>query len=360
MSKSRKLNMISYLVLAVFFLMPVFAFGADTTSAIHTEKDVSLSIRYQDKDQPLINAVFQMYQVTTLDKQGNHIVTDAFADYPVDLKSNDSKVWKMLADTLEGLIAVDSQQIPVATGKTDLNGNLVFGKEKQLKPGLYLVTGERHVQNGRSYYAKPFLVQLPMQISAAEWEYHISVNSKMESFPLPGGGESSQTSRKVLKVWEDEGRETERPESITIDLLCDGEVFDTVTLTEDINWRYEWSALSLGHRWMVVERAGEKYNVQVSQEGITFVVTNTVKEPVPGEDKPGDDPPSGEKIPEVPVPGGPAEPSDEEIIIPGIPLGDKLPQTGQLWWPVAVLISAGMIFIIIGLILRRGEYYGAE
>lgn len=34
--------------------------------------------------------------------------------------------------------------------------------------------------------------------------------------------------------------------------------------------------------------------------------------------------------------------------------GSKLPQTGQLWWPVPVLIAAGLILIIIG-IARRGS-----
>ena len=33
--------------------------------------------------------------------------------------------------------------------------------------------------------------------------------------------------------------------------------------------------------------------------------------------------------------------------------GSKLPQTGQLWWPVPVLIAAGLILIIIGVARRR-------
>lgn len=33
--------------------------------------------------------------------------------------------------------------------------------------------------------------------------------------------------------------------------------------------------------------------------------------------------------------------------------GKKLPQTGQLWWPVPILISGGLLCIAIGLVLRR-------
>ena len=31
---------------------------------------------------------------------------------------------------------------------------------------------------------------------------------------------------------------------------------------------------------------------------------------------------------------------------------DKLPQTGQLWWPVLVLLFAGAICLLVGRILR--------
>lgn len=33
--------------------------------------------------------------------------------------------------------------------------------------------------------------------------------------------------------------------------------------------------------------------------------------------------------------------------------GGKLPQTGQLWWPVPVLVCAGLGFIVVGLLRRR-------
>lgn len=36
----------------------------------------------------------------------------------------------------------------------------------------------------------------------------------------------------------------------------------------------------------------------------------------------------------------------------------KLPQTGQLWWPVPMLIFAGLLCIVVGLIRRRGTNHG--
>ncbi len=35
--------------------------------------------------------------------------------------------------------------------------------------------------------------------------------------------------------------------------------------------------------------------------------------------------------------------------------GEKLPQTGQLWWPVCPLIAVGLLFIIFGVVCRRRE-----
>lgn len=33
--------------------------------------------------------------------------------------------------------------------------------------------------------------------------------------------------------------------------------------------------------------------------------------------------------------------------------GDKLPQTGQLWWPIPILIAAGVVLIVVGTVRRK-------
>lgn len=61
--------------------------------------------------------------------------------------------------------------------------------------------------------------------------------------------EGDTIERKVLKVWRDDGNEEKRPEQIVVQLLRDGEVYDTVTLSNDNNWRYTWPELSADHHW---------------------------------------------------------------------------------------------------------------
>ena len=42
---------------------------------------------------------------------------------------------------------------------------------------------------------------------------------------------------------------------------------------------------------------------------------------------------------------------------PGTHHNTRLPQTGQLWWPVPVLLAGGLVLVIIGLVRRREDDY---
>ena len=59
----------------------------------------------------------------------------------------------------------------------------------------------------------------------------------------------------MLKVWEDGDQETTRPESVRVQLLRDGEVYDTVTLSAENGWRHTWEDLSKQFVWQVIEEA---------------------------------------------------------------------------------------------------------
>ena len=69
---------------------------------------------------------------------------------------------------------------------------------------------------------------------------------------------------------------------------------------------------------MVEKRTPEGYTVSVNREGNTYLMTNTCT------GRPPMDPPE-----------------------------EHLPQTGQLWWPVAPLALAGMVLFGIGWQLER-------
>lgn len=79
----------------------------------------------------------------------------------------------------------------------------------------------------------------------------------------------------VRKVWViDDGGE--RPDSVSVQLLRDGEPFgDPVTLNDANDWSYAWNDLESGHNWTVVElNVPDGFKATVSQSGDTFTIIN--------------------------------------------------------------------------------------
>ena len=68
-------------------------------------------------------------------------------------------------------------------------------------------------------------------------------------------------------------------------------------------------------------------------------------EPVPVDINP-DEPVPVDVIPDEPTPPGPTDPAAPAQ-------EDRLPQTGQLWWPVPMLAAAGVVLTVLGLWGRR-------
>jgi len=89
----------------------------------------------------------------------------------------------------------------------------------------------------------------------------------------------------VEKVWDDGGA-AERPASVDVVLLCDGEYFDEVELDNSNDWTYTWTNLSVNDSWSVVEKSvPEGYYVSYSYDEAEskIIVTNTLEEPEPTE-----------------------------------------------------------------------------
>ncbi len=303
-------------ILLVMLMLSTTAFAA---GSINLRQDVKLTMSYQDGDAPLAGAAFNIYLVASADESGELTTEDTFKQFHVNIRGRNDDAWKTLASTLEGYVLRD-KIVPTDSGKTDANGYLSFPtSDARLTPGLYLVLGSRHTQGGFRYDAMPFMVMLPTQDTEKnEWVYDVSVNPKYDASEIPDT--PSVVTRKVLKVWDDGDHKNNRPTEVVVQLLRNGEVYDTVTLSDENNWRYTWSDLDDSDTWTVAEKECRGYTVQVEREGITFVITNTRAGAAPDEPSP-------------------TEPT--------------LPQTGQLWWPVSVLLLGGLLFIVIGLACRK-------
>ncbi|HBQ46728.1 MAG TPA: hypothetical protein DD737_06585 [Ruminococcaceae bacterium] len=100
------------------------------------------------------------------------------------------------------------------------------------------------------------------------------------------------------------------------------------------DWSHSWLGLDVNRTWTVSEiGASRDYKSAVKQAGSVFTITNTYGA-------------EGE-------PGGP----EEEIPDEDVPLA-KAPQTGLVQWPIPVLLTAGAVLIVCGVVFRRKEKHG--
>lgn len=322
------------LVLAVSLLVPtaLAAEGPDLT------KPASLTMTFQPDGIPAQGVGFRAYRVAELNPAGGFVPLEPFKSWPVKIAGLEPQDWPDLAATLEAYVSMKNVS-PTASAATDSQGKAVFSA---LEPGFYLVTGEPVVRDGVMYVPQPVMICLPVSHQGT-WIYDVTAKAKYDEIP-EGSGDGFLELR-VVKIWVDNPEDEEfRPESITIHLLKDGQVWDTVTLNQANNWRYTWTNLDENAQWKIVEEeVPEGYTVTITREGDAFLVTNTCEDIEIPPDRPPLDP-------DDEPPGGENPPSGENP-----PGGDKLPQTGMLWWPVPVLAVSGMGCYLVGWVKARKD-----
>lgn len=77
----------------------------------------------------------------------------------------------------------------------------------------------------------------------------------------------------VHKTWDDNGY-PDRPESVKVNLLKDGEVFEIVTLNEENQWTYSWDDLDDRYDWTAEEDVPEGYEASFKIVDNTVFITN--------------------------------------------------------------------------------------
>ncbi len=359
---NRKRPVFSLLLLMLALLL---SFPASAAEQLDLSKTSDLTIAAPYDDAPVKGVEFRLYRVATMSSRLTFTLTENFKASNVDV--NDLNNWVNLGKTtFPGFLTQQSDAgqtvAPDYTAKTNASGEAVF---TELPVGLYLVTGESYESGDYTYTPTSYLITLPQQ-QGNFWSYDVKITAKAEREetptpppppPPPGGEEYTLVS--VLKIWDDSDYE-KRPTEVAVSLYKDGKLYDTVTLNKENNWKHTWTKLLFGPEWLVVEdEVPEGYTVVVEQQGTRFVVTNTrPPDPPPPPPPPPEDPPPTD-IPDddTPLDNLPDDdPPLDNLPDDDVPL-DTLPKTGMLWWPVPVLLSAGLFLILLGCIRRRGSRY---
>lgn len=321
--RTRKIqHRIKYILLSLLLLWTVLPTGVFAREPVDLEQKTSLTIQY-----PCTGAKFRIYRVADVSEYGEYTLTPEFEDYAVDLEQKDQSGWRALASTLGGYVERDGKAAQ-DTKTTDADGKAYF---KELSAGLYLVLGDRAEDDTYKYEAEASLIALPDLDEGDQWVYDVTASPKYEKEPLKP--DDNVTQKKVIKIWKDDNSKN-RPKDIRVQLLKDGKVADTVTLNADNNWKYQWDNLDNSAAWQVVEQTVPSgYTVAVEKEADTFTITNTKTTGKTGGNT-NTTKPTGSSTSKTSKSG-------------------KLPQTGQLWWPVGILSVAGMLLFLIGYIRRK-------
>jgi len=250
---------------------------------------------------------FSIYHVAECAGERSYAPTADFAGCPVENTDDlDSDELRMLTDTLTSHVLKNSLK-PVATATTGENGEAVF---TGVADGLYLIMGAPYSNGKVSWFCEASLVGMPERFGSREF----TIEAKSEQRT------DEKIDIKVMKLWKnDEDHKETRSNKIDVQLFCNGNLYDTVTLNKSNSWRHTWTDLDGLAEWNVAEITKVSgYKTQISRNEYEFVITNTYRD------------------------GGDTPPPD-----------DTLPQTGLLWWPVPILFAAGIMLFIVGLMRRR-------
>ena len=256
--------------LCVFCAM-LFAFSAfKTTQSLakveEETKKCSLEIVYSKNSTFFQNLKIKIHRIA--DENFNKVSPyDSLPVSVLDITSN--KEWQQTALTLESYINADKIK-PYQTSKTSKKGVVNFSN---LETGLYLVCGVNAETKTENYKFDSFLISLPFYQNG---EYNYNVKSKPKSSKVVK--EDKIVEYKVIKLWRDRGNKQNRPKSVKVDILKNGEVDKTVKLSSSNNWVYSFKAKADEALSVVERNVSNDYKVKINNNRNSFTLTNTYRE----------------------------------------------------------------------------------
>ena len=266
------------LALLLAIAQPMTAVAA----AFDNQAPCTLTLHYAKEGRAFGDLKIEIYQVAAFESDGTYALTDLFAPYPVKIHEIQSQLeWQQSTQALVSYVEADALA-PLATGMTDEAGTVTF---ENLATGLYLVLGVEASTETARFWFQPFLVFLPTMDESGDCDYDVEAK--------PKAGESTSIYQyKVVKLWKDSGNQANRPDSVTVEILKDGVLHETVVLNEQNNWSHSWETTDGSSRWTVAEQeVPSGYQVAISFQDGTYTITNER----PG--SPGDPPKTGDSTP---------------------------------------------------------------
>lgn len=275
--KNRMICFVGVILCLFVLAQPICVFAQGFDAA----EECRLVLNYSKEGTAFSNLEIKLYRIAQTTDVGVFEKVAPYDQYPVSVSNITAQTeWNEVATTLRGYVQADGIAA-YRTAKTDGDGNAVF---QNLETGLYLVAGVTAEGTDVSYVFHDFMLSLPA-VQDGECVYAVSANPKSTKT------EHTETlvTYTVLKLWKDEGNQDHRPSEVTVDLLKDGTLVETVVLNAQNDWKYSFRCQDGSSRWSVVERnVPQGYAVKVMDKETSFVIVNTWEAPPVDPPKTGD------------------------------------------------------------------------
>ena len=319
-------------LMAIILLVsiPGFAFAAEEMDG---DKPLTLSVSLAGDELVVPGIQFKAYRIAAMDERINFTVNPKYAEYNIDFSLiADQNNWSTLSQTLQNYIIRDGIEADYTASSNEF-GWANFG---EIERGLYLILAEPFTFDDVRYRVVANMIAAPsVDELTDEWVYDLAIGSNYKSESEPAGMLNT-SGLQVIKKWVND-ESLSRPEKIDVQLICDGEIIDTVELNQSNEWKHSWDSIEANKTYAVTEKdVPEGYSVSVSSEDDIYTITNSGMTSSASTS-------SGTQTTTPPTTAAP----------PSKP--PTLPRTGVPWVPAAILGVSGLILFLAGAVKKASE-----
>lgn len=358
-------------VLIVTGMMIMFCLSCMCTVASAKTKG-TLTLICECENQPVKGIDWSLYRIGSYD--GEKIILEGeFANLPVDMRDLSASGLADAASTLDGYACVYKYKTTsTANSKKDGTVQLKFDEA-----GAYLIVGSYVVDGNTRYYPTPAIFILD-----PEKETETTIYPKIKKDDIVDGGINEYH---LMKIWNNEDDENAVYTEIIVDIYRDSKYYKTVTLSKENNWSYFWES-NEHHKWTMIERKIPKeYAVIYRENGKQYIVVNVYVPDFDFDWELNFPPPVAEEqtttttTDVTTTDGTTAETTTtatetttttediaaqasktttqttQKVTTKKTTTTSKLPQTGQLWWPVPVMAIGGLVLVATGARIISGS-----
>jgi len=281
-----------FLTLTTLLLLSTNQVLADTIVDFSKTGTIEITIKESLEQTPIEGNEITIIEVAEA-KSLNHNLIFTYHENIADCEADLSNLKnENLVNEIEKCIT--NKELPSQTKKTDKTGIVYFD---ELRLGLYLVKQTNEVEGYSNIDS--FLVMIP-EVEDNKWVYDITAKPKVDIYKV--------VDLVIEKKWNSHTEDI--PSEVTIELYESDTLIDTIKLNEDNNWTYTFLDIKMSDKYSVKEiNIPKGYTPSYKVNNYVFTVTNT----------------------------------------------DTLPFTGQIFYPIIILSTLGIVLILTGVRIMKNE-----